>query len=99
MWLNENGWLLRRLAKRVGEKFYKTLKIIKRSYNQSIARSKHWQKITASKKIERNNHGGISFKWLLTTIYRTKTSNTYEKKKNLNELLWKRINIPTKGVR
>ena len=89
--------LLRKVREKdVAEKFYRrTLKLLREPVINQIAKEHNIdRKLTASQKIEEIIKEGISFTDLLTTeIYKTGITLT-EKKKTLNELCEKGLNIP-----
>jgi len=89
--------LLRKVRqKEVGEKFYRrTLKLLRDPIINQIAKEHNIdRKLTASQKIEEIIMEGISFNDLLTNeIYKQDITLT-EKKKTLNELCEKGLNIP-----
>ena len=89
--------LLRKVREKdVAEKFYRrTLKLLRDTIINQIAKEHNIdRKLTTSQKIEEIIKQGISFSDLLTTeIYKDGTNLT-EKKKTLNELCEKGLNIP-----
>jgi len=89
--------LLRKVReKEVAEKFYRrTLKLLREPIINQIAKEHNIdRKLTASQKIEQIIKEGISFTDLLTNEIYKQGSNLTEKKKTLNELCEKGLNIP-----
>ena len=89
--------LLRKVRnKEVADKFFRrTLKLLREPINNSIAKNHNLdRKLTYSQKIEGIIHAGISFTdLLLNDIYKDGTTLT-DKKKTLNELCEKGLQIP-----